>query len=96
MTGPVFKAGGLIWLVVGAFWVIAQIAGAAAKKNQPQRPTTDTESDKAPSDPFAEMLRKMAGVDEFRIEPPERVEEAVKPQKPAAVSRGRTSSVDVS
>ncbi|MCC7300094.1 MAG: hypothetical protein IT583_03330, partial [Verrucomicrobia bacterium] len=42
------------------------------------------------------MLRKMAGVDEFRIEPPERVEEAVKPQKPAAVSRGRTSSVDVS
>ena len=31
MQEPV-KAEGLIWLIVGVFWVIAQIAGAAAKK----------------------------------------------------------------
>lgn len=60
MAEPV-KAEGLIWLIVGVFWVIAQIAGAAAKKNQPRPLGTDSESEEVPGDPFAEMLRKMAG-----------------------------------
>jgi hypothetical protein len=67
MAEPV-KAEGLIWLIVGVFWVIAQIAGAAAKKNQPRPPGTDSESEEVlrvpPAlsnvDGFAEMLRKMA------------------------------------
>jgi hypothetical protein len=68
--------GGIIWLVVGVFWVIAQIAGAAAKKNQPRPPPSDTgEESRHPEDPIAELLRKMAGVQEFRVEPPEFIEE---------------------
>lgn len=66
------KAEGLIWLIVGVFWVIAQIAGSAAKKNQPRPPLADPgEAHKKPEDPIAELLRKMAGVEEFRAEPPE-------------------------
>lgn len=66
------EAGGFIWLIVGAFWVVAQIAGAAAKKNQPRVPLSGTgEARKMPEDPIAELLRKMAGVEEFRVEPPE-------------------------
>lgn len=69
MAEPV-KAEGLIWLIVGVFWVIAQIAGAAAKKNQPRPTGTDSESEEVlrvpPAlsnvDGFAEMLRKMAEV----------------------------------
>jgi hypothetical protein len=72
--------GGIIWLVVGVFWVIAQIAGAAAKKNQPRQPSADAGEEPEPSvDPFAELLRKMAGVQEFRIEPPKFVEEPEEP-----------------
>ena len=77
MTDLVVRAdGGLVWLVVGVFWVIAQIAGAAAKKNQPRPPPSDTgEESRPPEDPIAELLRKLAGVQEFRVEPPEFIEE---------------------
>ncbi|NOU36858.1 MAG: hypothetical protein HOO88_08835 [Kiritimatiellaceae bacterium] len=79
MTEPV-RAEGLIWLVVGVFWVIAQIAGAAAKKNQPRPPIANSESDEVPGNPpalsnvdgFAEMLRKMAGVQPIEKPEPER------------------------
>jgi hypothetical protein len=70
------KAEGLIWLIVGVFWVIAQIAGAAAKKNQPRPPQSDTDEQNEPApDSITELLRKMAGVNEFRVEPPEFIEE---------------------
>jgi hypothetical protein len=97
MTDLVVRAeGGIIWLVVGVFWVIAQIAGAAAKKNQPRPPPSDTGEENAPpADPIAELLRKMAGVQEFRIEPPKFVEEPEEPvftPQPVRRSEVRTKS----
>jgi len=68
MSDPVIRAEGFIWLIVGVFWVIAQIAGAAAKKN---RVPQGTENGDSPADPFADLLRKMAGAETFRAEPPE-------------------------
>lgn len=75
MTEPFVRAdGGLVWLIVGVFWVIAQIAGAAAKKNQPPRPAAgEDEPGIPPADPFAELMRRMAGAEEFRTEPPKAV-----------------------
>jgi hypothetical protein len=59
-----------IWLIVGIFWVVAQIAGAAAKKKQQlSRPLA--ESGEAPGDPLAELLRKMAGAQPFDVPKPE-------------------------
>ncbi len=62
----------LIWIVVGIFWVIAQIAGSAAKKKKaPPRPATG-EAGESAKDPFADLMRKLAGVQEIRIpKPPE-------------------------
>jgi len=75
MQEPV-KAEGLIWLIVGVFWVIAQIAGAAAKKNQPRPPVSDNGEESVTSGgPIAELLRKMAGVQELRVEPAEEPKE---------------------
>lgn len=92
MTGTVIKADaeGFIWLIVGIFWVIAQIAGAAAKKKQPlRRAAGDTEEKASSTDPFAELLRKMAGVEEFRVETPEIIKEAPerKPWKPEEIEQ---------
>ncbi|HNX52269.1 MAG TPA: hypothetical protein PKI68_00835 [Pontiellaceae bacterium] len=77
MTDLFVKAdGGIVWLIVGVFWVIAQIAGAAAKKNQPPRPVAEEEeTGAATEDPFAELLRKMAGAENLHIEPPVFIEE---------------------
>jgi hypothetical protein len=74
MTGLIVRAdaGGFIWLIVGVFWVIAQIAGAAAKKNQPTRPVANgNEPDTTSGDPFAELMRKMAGIQTFEVPQPE-------------------------
>lgn len=74
MNEPV-KAEGFIWLIVGVFWVIAQIAGAAAKKNSPRQPLPGTgEASSLPADPLGELLRKLSGAEEFRSEPPEPLE----------------------
>lgn len=80
MTGLIVRAdGGFIWLIVGVFWVIAQIAGAAAKKNQPRPPRANAEEEPEPSvDPLTELLRKMAGVQTFEVPQPEYEEEPVK------------------
>jgi len=91
------KAEGLIWLIVGVFWVIAQIAGAAAKKNQPRPPQSDTGEQAEPApDSVTELLRKMAGVNEFRVEPPEFFEEPkeapVKPDLAHRQSGSRTKN----
>jgi hypothetical protein len=71
MDQPV-KAEGFIWLVIGVFWVIAQIAGAAAKKKQPGPPLSNNREEDGPplADPITELLRKMSGIEEFRAEPP--------------------------
>jgi len=66
------ESGGFIWLIVGVFWVIAQIAGAAAKKKRQEAAgETAAPEEGRPVDPFAELLRKIAGAQEFRVEPPE-------------------------
>ncbi len=85
MDQPV-KAEGFIWLVIGVFWIIAQIAGAAAKKKQPSPPlsSNDREEGRPPADPIAELLRKMTGIEEFRAEPPEFAEN---PRKIPVVTR---------
>ncbi|MFA7256743.1 MAG: hypothetical protein WC047_04135 [Kiritimatiellales bacterium] len=76
---PVFKADapGFIWLIVGIFWVVAQIAGAAAKKNQSARSidSGDDEPATPPVDPFAELLRRVAGTQTFEVPQPEYEEE---------------------
>ncbi|QHI70740.1 hypothetical protein [Tichowtungia aerotolerans] len=64
----------LIPLIIGAFWIIAQIAGAAAKKKgAPPRPrAADHENNE---DPFAELMRRLGGVQEFKIPtPPEPID----------------------
>jgi hypothetical protein len=69
---PVVKADGFIWLIVGIFWVIAQIAGAAAKKNSPRRPAPSGDDHKTPpADPFAELLRNLSAAQQFELPQPE-------------------------
>lgn len=69
---PVIKADGFIWLIVGIFWVVAQIAGAASKKNAPRRTARSGDDNKtSPADPFAELLRKLNAAQQFEIPQPE-------------------------
>jgi hypothetical protein len=70
----------LIWIVVGLFWVIAQIAGAAAKKRQPPRPRPAGQPDELPpDDPFADLIRRLSGAEKTEAprfeEPPDEEEE---------------------
>lgn len=70
----IIKAGAddLVWLVVVIFWVIAQIAGASAKnKKTGKRPAPQDAESRTPVDPFAELLSKLAGVQEFKTPEPE-------------------------
>ena len=61
----------LIWIVVGIFWVVAQIAGGAAKKKMaPPRPMENNEGAEPVGDPFADLIRKLSGVQEFKIPTP--------------------------
>ena len=74
----VVKAGAeeLIWVVVGIFWVIAQIAGGAAKKKKAP-PLRQSPQGEPEGDSFSDLMRKLSGVQEFKIpEPPEPVEQA--------------------
>lgn len=59
-------------VIVGLFWVIAQIAGAAAKKKSaPTRPVFDNEEDRPTTeDPFADLMRKLSGGQEFNVTQP--------------------------
>jgi len=63
MMNTIIKAGteNWVWIIVGIFWVIAQIAGASKKKKQPLRPVSD-EVDDASEEPLAHLMRKLAGV----------------------------------
>ena len=61
----------VIWLIVGLFWVVAQIAGSKGKKKAPPRPPSkEGKGGEAPVDPFAELMRKLSGVQEFKIPTP--------------------------
>jgi hypothetical protein len=71
------KAGAeeLIWLVVGVFWVIAQIAGNSAQKKLKERQLQSSETEDTDQPPvdgrMAELVRRLSGVQEIRIpEPP--------------------------
>ena len=66
-----FDLDALIPLIVGIFWVVAQIAGAAAKKKPPTIQPRRIDPDE---DPFAEMMRNFRGAKEFDLPPPPRPE----------------------
>jgi len=59
-------------LIIGLIWVIAQVAGAAAKKkNAATRPSSmKTNNEEPAEDPFAALMRKIGGVQEFKIPDP--------------------------
>lgn len=70
----IVKADGnfVVMFIVGLFWIIAQIAGAASKK-KPAPPSPDfnpDEEDSAAEDPFADLMRKLSGAQEFKTPPP--------------------------
>jgi len=73
-------------LIIGLIWVIAQVAGAAAKKkNAAARPSSmKTDNEEPAEDPFAALMRKFNGVQEFKIpEPPQSKKiKAERPWKP--------------
>jgi hypothetical protein len=81
----------LVPLLVGVFWVIAQIAGAAAKKKAPKKSAFETRSNDrstgSEKDPFADLMRQLGGTQEFKIPtPPEPQElENAKPWKPGDI-----------
>jgi hypothetical protein len=87
MTTPHVKAEGFLWLILGIFWVVAQIA-SSAKKKQPVAPPEGVPP--APARSLTELLRRMAEETttqqkEVRPEPwlpPDTYEEA--PQPPQA------------
>jgi len=86
----IVQAGGdfVVMLIVGLFWVIAQIAGAASKKKQapPSPDFNQDEEDSVTEDPFADLMRKLSGVQELKTPPPPASrpikEEPVEPSKP--------------
>lgn len=89
----------LIPLIVGVFWVVAQIAGAVKKKSAPPfkanpqdgsgkpRPAPETAEGEAPEDPFADLMRKLGGVQEFKVPvPPEPVGRPAEPARPEGLA----------
>lgn len=72
----------VIWIIVGIFWVIAQIAGNAGKKKTKSRPQPEgEEKTEAPSDLLSELMRRLSGVQEFKIPtPPEPKKTSRSPQ----------------
>lgn len=84
---------GLIWLVVGVFWIIAQIFQSAAQKKQKEQKEQgrkegdrDDESFDVPpaaAESFADLVRRLSGEQERFVEPPEWIE-AEDEQMPAS------------
>ncbi len=76
-----------IWIVVGIFWVIAQVAGGALKKKMPAaRPVTDEDGEPEENPPvlshvegLTDLMRKLGVAQEIK---------APAPQKPAAPRKG--------
>jgi len=88
-AGRMVRAGleDLFPLIIGAIWVIAQIAGAAAQKKKKSAPSFGEESHNRPraddrnfeqppqkEDPFGHLLRQLSGDEEFHM-PQQRVTE---------------------
>jgi hypothetical protein len=79
-----FNIDALIPLLIGAFWIISQIVAAVAKKKAPPSRRPETGDGKAAGeDPFADLMRKLSGVQEFKIpEPPKPKVKAASPWQP--------------
>ena len=77
-----FNIDSLIPVIIGLIWVVAQLAGAVAKKKKTQPRITDEE--KSPTDPFAELMRKLSGVQEFKIPAPPEPEKRLAQALPTA------------
>jgi len=86
----------LLWLVVGIFWVIAQIAGAGKRKARPGQREAQREelnriaregeaeaerNEETDIDPFSDLMRKLAG-EQPRPVPVQPVREKPKPIPP--------------
>ena len=72
-------------LLIGLIWVIAQIAGAGAKKKKKAapRPSPVRRPDGETSeDPFADFMRRLGGVQEFELPRPPEPEPADDPVRP--------------
>ncbi len=80
-------------LIIGAIWIIAQVLSAAARKKpaRPAGPDRPAPAGETGEDPFAELMRKLGGVQEFKIpDPPEPADlpepaEAVSPPIPQPI-----------
>jgi hypothetical protein len=68
---------GLFPLIIGLIWVIAQVAGAAAKKkNAAPRPAPmRTDDNDSVEDPLADLMRKLGAGQEFKIPTPPKPQE---------------------
>ena len=82
MTIAAINLDGILPLIIGLIWVIAQIAGAAAKKKttppgRPRQPWMDNgETEDAPAlggaDGFADLIRQLSGAQEVTAPTPPR------------------------
>ena len=76
----------LIWLIVGALWLVAQLAGSAAKKKRQEATENKPPAQKtAGDDPLANLLKQLTGAaggeEEFQFEEEEEefIPEPIKP-----------------
>jgi hypothetical protein len=70
----IIRAGGddFVWIIVGVFWVIAQIAGGISKKNKRRPPAAASgEQPEAAENQLSEMLRQLSGQPPFETPLPE-------------------------
>ncbi|MCU0858805.1 MAG: hypothetical protein MUC65_10440 [Pontiellaceae bacterium] len=74
----IIKAGGddLVWLIVGVFWVIAQIAGGISKKNKRRPPATAAsgEQPEPAENQLSDLLRQLSGQQPVEIPLPDYAE----------------------
>lgn len=82
-----FDLDALIPLIIGIFWVVAQLAGAAKKKAPPASPLKEN---REPEEyPLSDLMRRLGGVQEFKIPKPPKPEPVVDvaplPQPPVQV-----------
>ena len=84
----IVKAGAedLVWVVVGIFWIIAQIAGSAAKKKRASSRSTSGNSEKLAESPFSDFMQKLVDAQEIKPQTP---------PPPAASFKTRKSTLEV-
>lgn len=100
MTIAAINLDGIFPLIIGLIWVIAQVAGAAAKKNKTDprprpQPRMDDGEMEDPStlsgvDGFADLMRQLSGAQEIKIPPrPEPVERPVETLREPAQTKSQ-------